>query len=52
MCSCAKRASRAAIASLGLGNPEALWVLPAMLAGVALQRWQALRLRTAIQTSR
>ena len=31
------------IASLGLGNAEALWVVPAMLAGAALQRWQAAR---------
>ena len=28
-----------AIASLGLGNPEALWVVPSIIAGVALQRW-------------
>lgn len=28
-----------AIASLGFGNPEAIWVVPSMLAGVALQRW-------------
>jgi uncharacterized membrane protein YedE/YeeE len=28
-----------AIASLGFGNPEALWVLPAIVAGAALQRW-------------
>jgi hypothetical protein len=30
-----------AVASLGFGNPEALWVAPALLAGAALQRWQA-----------
>jgi uncharacterized membrane protein YedE/YeeE len=28
-----------AIASLGFGNPEALWVVPSILAGAALQRW-------------
>jgi len=28
-----------AIASLGLGNPEALWVVPSIVAGAALQRW-------------
>lgn len=27
-----------AIASLGLGNPEALWLLPSLLAGAAFQR--------------
>lgn len=27
-----------AIAGLGLGNPEALWVVPAMIAGAAMQR--------------
>ena len=32
-----------AIASLGFGNTEALWVVPAMVAGAALQRWQASR---------
>ena len=31
------------IASLGLGNAEALWVLPAMLVGAGVQRWQAAR---------
>lgn len=30
-----------AIASLGLGNSEAWWLVPALLAGAALQRWQA-----------
>ena len=30
-----------AISSLGFGNPEALWFVPAMLAGAGLQRWQA-----------
>ena len=28
-----------AIASLGLGNSEALWLLPSLLAGAAFQRW-------------
>ena len=28
-----------AIASLGFGNPEALWVVPSIMAGAALQRW-------------
>jgi uncharacterized membrane protein YedE/YeeE len=28
-----------AIASIGLGNPEALWVVPSIVAGAALQRW-------------
>ena len=32
-----------AIASLGFSNPEALWVLPAMVAGAALQRWSHYR---------
>lgn len=32
-----------AVASLALGNAEALWVVPAMLAGAGLQRWQAAR---------
>jgi hypothetical protein len=32
-----------AIASLGFGNAEALWFLPAMLAGTGLQRWQQRR---------
>jgi uncharacterized membrane protein YedE/YeeE len=31
------------IASLGFGNAEALWFLPAMVAGAGLQRWQARR---------
>ena len=30
-----------AIASLGLGNPEAIWFVPAMLLGAGLQRWQS-----------
>lgn len=30
-----------AIAGLGLGNPEALWVVPSIAAGVFLQRWWA-----------
>lgn len=28
-----------AIASIGLGNPEALWVVPSIVVGAALQRW-------------
>lgn len=28
-----------AIASIGFGNPEALWVVPSIIAGAALQRW-------------
>ena len=32
-----------AIASLGFGNAEALWIVPALFAGAALQRWQASR---------
>jgi hypothetical protein len=32
-----------AFASLGFGNPEALWVVPAMLVGAALQRRLAAR---------
>lgn len=31
------------IASLGTGNAEAVWMLPAMLAGAALRRWQESR---------
>ena len=30
-----------AIASLGFGNAETLWFLPAMAAGIALRRWTA-----------
>jgi uncharacterized membrane protein YedE/YeeE len=30
-----------AIASLGFGNAEALWFLPAMVVGAVVQRWQA-----------
>jgi hypothetical protein len=30
-----------AISSLGFGNAEALWFVPAMLLGAGLQRWQA-----------
>lgn len=29
-----------AVASLGFGNPEALWVVPAIVVGIALRRWQ------------
>jgi uncharacterized membrane protein YedE/YeeE len=36
-----------AIASLGYANPEALWLVPAMLAGAGLQRWQAARKASA-----
>jgi uncharacterized membrane protein YedE/YeeE len=32
-----------AIATLGLGNAEAWWFVPAMLAGAGLQRWQSQR---------
>ena len=32
-----------AIASIGLGNPEALWVVPSIIAGAALQRWSHYR---------
>ena len=32
-----------AVASLGFGNAEMLWLLPALFAGTALQRWQATR---------
>jgi len=32
-----------AIASLGFGNAEALWFVPAMLAGAGVQRWWAAR---------
>jgi uncharacterized membrane protein YedE/YeeE len=28
-----------AVASIGFGNPEALWVVPSIVAGAALQRW-------------
>lgn len=42
-----------AIASLGFGNPEALWLLPALLVGAALQRWidQLGRPKAARQTA-
>ena len=29
-----------AVASLGFGNPEALWFVPAMMIGAGLQRWR------------
>ncbi|WP_342619859.1 YeeE/YedE family protein [Rhodoferax sp. GW822-FHT02A01] len=32
-----------AIASGGLNNPEALWVVPSIIAGAALQRWSHYR---------
>jgi uncharacterized membrane protein YedE/YeeE len=35
-----------AIASLGFGNAEALWLVPAMLAGAALHRWRHARTST------
>lgn len=37
-----------AIASLGFGNPEALWVVPSIMAGAALQRWSHYRQRADI----
>ena len=37
-----------AIASLGFGNPEALYFVPALLAGAGLQRWQARRRSPAL----
>jgi uncharacterized membrane protein YedE/YeeE len=30
-----------AIAGIGLGNPEVIWVVPSIVAGVFLQRWSA-----------
>jgi uncharacterized membrane protein YedE/YeeE len=36
------------IASIGFGNPEALWVLPSILAGAAIQRWTRGRQTTDI----
>ena len=41
-----------AIASLGFGNVEALWFLPAMVVGAGLQRWQARRGGTALAQTR
>lgn len=38
-----------AIASLGFGNPEALWVIASMIAGMALQQWLDGRRRPATQ---
>ncbi|WP_411850711.1 DUF6691 family protein [Stenotrophomonas sp. LGBM10] len=32
-----------ALVGLGIGAPEALWFVPAMLAGMAVQRWQSRR---------
>jgi uncharacterized membrane protein YedE/YeeE len=32
-----------AVASVGSGNAEALWLVPALFAGAALQRWRAAR---------
>ena len=37
-----------AIASIGFGNPEALWVVPSIFAGAALQRWSHFRQRADI----
>lgn len=37
-----------AIASLGFGNAEALWVVPSIVAGAALQRWSHGRQRADI----
>lgn len=37
-----------AIASIGFGNPEALWVVPSIVAGAALQRWSHFRQRADI----
>ena len=37
-----------AIASIGFGNPEALWVIPSIVAGAALQRWTRGRQTTDI----
>jgi uncharacterized membrane protein YedE/YeeE len=36
-----------AIATLGLGNPESWWFVPAMLVGAGLERWQSRRARSA-----
>ena len=41
-----------AVASLGFGNVEALWVVPAMLIGAGLQRWQARRHDAAVSAHR
>ncbi|MFT3956087.1 MAG: YeeE/YedE family protein [Piscinibacter sp.] len=40
-----------AIAALGFGSSEALWFVPAMLLGTALQRWRAGRGRPAAPLS-
>ena len=42
-----------AIASLGFGNQEAIWFVPAMLAGAGLRQWQLKRSRLAgsVETS-
>ncbi len=37
-----------AISSLAYGNPEALWFVPAMLAGAACRRWQLRRVPRAL----
>jgi uncharacterized membrane protein YedE/YeeE len=34
-----------AISSLGFANPEAFWLVPGLLLGAGLQRWQAARRR-------
>ncbi len=41
----------AAIASLGFGNPEALWVVPSLLLGIALQQWLDRPKRSAAKQS-
>ncbi len=41
-----------AVASFGFGNAEALWFVPAMLAGAGLQRWQARRRRGMLDGTR
>lgn len=40
-----------AIASLGFGNPEALWFVPAMMMGAGLQRWRLGRHAPAVSLS-
>jgi hypothetical protein len=38
-----------AVASLGLGNPEAAWFVPALVVGTLAHRWQARRRRRDAQ---
>ena len=40
-----------ALASLGMGNHEALWFVPAMVAGMAVQRWTSAGLAGARRTA-